>query len=64
MEKLLEIRANAIKALFALLAVHIPLSAIAGYIANGDAVSPLIASAVFAAFAFGHLPCCWGSRRK
>ncbi len=52
MEKLIEIRANAIKALFALLAVHIPLSAIAGYIANGDAVSPLIASAVFAAFAF------------
>jgi methyl-accepting chemotaxis protein len=47
MEKLLEIRANAIKALFVILAVHVPLSAIAGYFASDDAITPLIASAIF-----------------
>lgn len=52
MEKLVEIRANAIKALFVILAIHIPLSAVAGYFASNDAVSPLIASAIFAAVAF------------
>jgi methyl-accepting chemotaxis protein len=52
MEKLVEIRANAIKALFVILAIHIPLSAVAGYFASSDAVSPLIASAIFAAVAF------------
>ena len=52
MEKLLEIRANAIKTLFVILALHIPLSGIAGYVASSDAWSPLIASAVFAAVAF------------
>ncbi|MBS8273558.1 chemotaxis protein [Thalassospira tepidiphila] len=52
MEKLQEIRANAIKALFVIMAVHIPLSAIAGHFASGDAVSPLIASAIFAVIAF------------
>ena len=52
MEKLLEIRANAIKTLFVILAVHIPLCAVAGYFASNDAVSPLIASAIFAAIAF------------
>ncbi|WP_430474316.1 methyl-accepting chemotaxis protein [Thalassospira lucentensis] len=52
MEKLLEIRANALKALFVILTLHIPLSGIAGYIANGDAMSPLIASALFAAVAY------------
>ena len=52
MEKLLEIRANALKALFVIIALHIPLSAIAGYFASNDAMSPLIASAVFAIIAF------------
>ncbi|MHC8492224.1 methyl-accepting chemotaxis protein [Thalassospira sp. SM2505] len=52
MEKLLEIRANALRALFVILALHIPLSGIAGYIASNDAVSPAIASAVFAVIAF------------
>ena len=52
MEKLLEIRANALKALFVILSLHIPLSGVAGYIANEDVMSPLIASAVFAAVAY------------
>lgn len=52
MEKLFEIRANALKALFVILTVHIPLSGVAGYVAGNDAVSPLIASAVFAALAY------------
>lgn len=52
MEKLLEIRANALKALFVIIALHIPLSGIAGYFASSDAMSPLMASAVFAIIAF------------
>lgn len=53
MEKLLEIRANALKALFVILALHIPLSGIAGYVASSDPTSPLIASAIFAIIAYG-----------
>jgi methyl-accepting chemotaxis protein len=52
MEKLFGIRASALKTLFVILALHIPLSGIAGYIASNDALSPLVSSAIFALIAF------------
>ncbi len=52
MEKLSEIRARATQALLVILLIHVPLSGIAGYVASDDAVSPLIASAIFAIIAY------------
>lgn len=52
MEKLKDVRARAKQTLLIILLIHVPLSAIAGYFASGDAVSPLVASAVFAIVAY------------
>ena len=52
MEKLTEIRERATQALLIILLIHVPISALAGYFASDDAVSPFIASAIFAIVAY------------